>query len=181
VLTETVVLPVAEQVAERPSFADQYRAESGRVRALAFLLTGDHHLAEDLAQEAFVRVGSRLRHVSPETFGPYVRRTVVNLAHSHFRRLAVRRKYSGRIESDARQRMAACESGRTDTETREQLWDALQHLPPRQRAAIVCRYYLDLSEAETAQALGVSVGTVKSSTSRGLAALRAVIGSEEDR
>ena len=89
VLTETVTLPVAER-APSPSFADQYKAESASVATLAYLLTGDRHLAEDLMQEAFLRVGSRLRHVSPETFGPYVRRTVVNLARSHFRKNGVR-------------------------------------------------------------------------------------------
>ncbi len=178
VLTETVAGPVVG-VGERPSFADQYRAESASVATLAYLLTGDHHLSEDLMQEAFLRVGSRLRHVSPETFGPYVRRTVVNLARSHHRKVAVRRKHAPTIETDHRVRVGAAEADGIDLETREQLWHMLQQLPARQREAIVCRFYLDLTEEQTADALGISVGTVKSSTSRGLAALRAVIGNKE--
>jgi len=161
-----------------PSFAEQYRAESASVARLAYLLTGDRHLAEDLMQEAFLRVGSRLRHVSPETFGPYVRRTVVNLVRSHFRRAAVQRKHAAAIEMDQGIRRQSTEAGGTDAETRDELWQMLQRLPVRQREAIVCRYYLDLSESQTADTLGMSIGTVKSSTSRGLAALRGAFGRE---
>jgi RNA polymerase sigma-70 factor (sigma-E family) len=173
-----MTIPVVEATVA-PSLADLYRAESGRAATLAYLLTGDRHLAEDLVQEAFLRVGSRLRHVSPETFGPYLRKTVVNLARSHFRRSAVRRKYAGRIEQEHVLRQQAAEAGSTDDGTREELWRALQGLPARQRETIVCRFYSDMSEAETAAALGISLGTVKSSTSRGLAALRAAMVGEE--
>jgi RNA polymerase sigma-70 factor (sigma-E family) len=160
------------------SFADQYRAESASVARLAYLLTGDRELAEDLMQEAFLRVGSRLRHVAPETFGPYVRRTVVNLVRSHFRHAAVQRKHAAAIDSDRGIRQRGTEAGVTDTETRDELWRMLQRLPERQRESIVCRFYLDLSEAQTADALGLSIGTVKSSTSRGLAAMREALGRE---
>jgi RNA polymerase sigma-70 factor (sigma-E family) len=181
VLTEmTAPVPVAA-IEAKPSFADQYRAESANVASLAYLLTGDRHLAEDLMQEAFLRVGSRLRHVAPETFGPYVRRTVVNLARSHFRRRAVRTKYAAQIETDDLMRQRRSESSHGDVETREELWRMLQELPPRQREAIVCRFYLDLSEEQTADALGISIGTVKSSTSRGLAALRAAMHQEVEQ
>ena len=169
-----------EDVVNR-SFEDQYRAEAASVARLAYLLTGDRHLAEDLTQEAFLRVGSRLRTINPETFGPYVRRTVVNLARSHFRRAAVRRKHASSIETEQSLRQQAADEGATDAETRDELWRMLQQLPEGQREAIVCRYYLDLSEAQTADALGVSTGTVKSSTSRGLAALRVAIGREVER
>ena len=180
VLTEAVVLPTTER-GENPSFADLYRAESASVARLAYLLTGDRHLAEDLMQEAFLRVGSRLRHVSPETFGPYVRRTVVNLARSHFRKSAVRKKYAGTIETESELRRQRMEAGGTDTETRDALWNVLQALPDRQREAVVCRFYFDMSEAETADALGISIGSVKSSTSRGLAALRVALGNEVEQ
>jgi RNA polymerase sigma-70 factor (sigma-E family) len=177
VLAETAAIPVTE-TATRPSLADHYRAESGGVATLAYLLTGDRHLAEDLMQEAFLRVGSRIRHVSPETFGPYVRKTVVNLARSHWRKSSVRTKYADQIQAEHDRRQQARASG-PDVETREELWHALQQLPARQREAIVCRFYSDMSEAETAAALGISVGTVKSSTSRGLAALRAALESRD--
>ena len=180
VLTEAVaVLPTTER-AESPSFAELYRAESASVARLAYLLTGDRHLAEDLMQEAFLRVGSRLRHVSPEMFGPYVRRTVVNLARSHFRRSAVRRKYAGTIETESELRRQRMEAG-ADSETRDALWNVLQTIPTRQREAVVCRFYFDMSEAETADALGISIGSVKSSTSRGLAALRVALGNEVEQ
>jgi RNA polymerase sigma-70 factor (sigma-E family) len=162
----------------RSSFEAQYRAEAPSVATLAFLLTGDRHLAEDLTQEAFLRVGSRLRHVAPETFGPYVRRTVVNLVRSHFRHAAVRRKHAPSIETEHGIRQQAADLDGTDRETRDELWSLLQQLPERQREAIVCRFYLDLSEAQTADVLGISTGTVKSSTSRGLAALRVALGKE---
>ncbi|HET9730762.1 MAG TPA: SigE family RNA polymerase sigma factor [Acidimicrobiia bacterium] len=174
-LAEAVAYPAVE-AGDRMSFADHYRAESGRVARLAYLLTGDRHLAEDLMQEAFLRVGSRLRHVSPETFGPYVRKTVVNLARSQFRRNAVRNKYASRVETEYATEHS---SSGSDIEVRDELWHALQQLPTRQREAIVCRFYSDMSEAETASVLGISVGTVKSSTSRGLAALRAALETEE--
>jgi len=162
----------------RSSFEEQYRAEAASVATLAYLITGDRHLAEDLTQEAFLRVGSRLRHVAPETFGPYVRRTVVNLVRSHFRRVAVTRKHAASIETEHERRQQAADLDGTDRETRDELWRLLQQLPERQREAIVCRFYLDLSEAQTADALGISTGTVKSSTSRGLAALRVALGRE---
>jgi RNA polymerase sigma-70 factor (sigma-E family) len=160
--------------------AELYRAESAAVVNLAYLLTGQRQLSEDLAQEAFVRVASRIREVSPDAFGAYLRRTVVNLVRSHFRHARVERRYADRVGSDAERRREATEasSTATDAETRDELWSALQTLPARQREAIVCRYYLDLSEEQTADALHVAVGTVKSATSRGLQALRVTLESE---
>ena len=92
----------------------------------------------------------------------------------------MRRKHAATIATDHEMRRKRLES-ECDVETRDELWKVLQKLPVRQREAIVCRFYLDMSEAETADALGVSLGTVKSSTSRGLAALRAALGSEVER
>jgi RNA polymerase sigma-70 factor (sigma-E family) len=160
--------------------AELYRAESARVVNLAYLLTGQRQLAEDLAQEAFLRVASRIREVSPDAFGAYLRQTVVNLVRSHFRHERVERRYADRVESEAARRRETTEaaSRSTELETRDELWSALQALPARQREAIVCRYYLDLSEEQTADALRVAVGTVKSATSRGLQALRGTLESE---
>ncbi len=160
--------------------ADLYRAESARAVNLAYLLTGQRALAEDLAQAAFVRVASRLREVSPDDFAAYLRQTLLNVVRSHYRHVRVRRKYADRIEAEAeRHRRAAEDASRSaDSDTREHLGAALQALPVRQREAIVCRYYLDMSEQQTAEALGVRVGTVKSATSRGLDALRAALDSE---
>jgi RNA polymerase sigma factor (sigma-70 family) len=162
------------------ALADLYLAESANVVNLAYLLTGQRPLAEDLAQEAFLRVASRIREVSPDAFGAYLRRTVVNLVRSHFRHARVERRYADRVESEAERRREANEasSATTDADTRDELWSALQALPVRQREAIVCRFYLDLSEEQTADTLRVAIGTVKSATSRGLQALRVALDVE---
>ncbi len=163
--------------------ADLYRAESAHIVNLAYLLTGQRQLAEDLAQEAFLRVASRIREVSPDAFGAYLRQTVVNLVRSHYRHVRVERRYADRVESDAERRREVSEasSRMTDADTRDELWSALEQLPARQREAIVCRFYLDLSEEQIAVTLRIAVGTVKSATSRGLQALRAALESEREQ
>jgi RNA polymerase sigma-70 factor (sigma-E family) len=145
---------------------------------LAYLLTGDRALAEDLVQEAFVRLAGRLVHLrDPGAFDAYLRRTVVNLSRSHFRRRKVERAYLRRTGAapEARADVGADRS----FEDREVLWRALQRLSPRQRAAIVLRFYEDLSEHRVAEILSCPPGTVKSLVSRGLAAMRGEIGSED--
>jgi RNA polymerase sigma-70 factor (sigma-E family) len=141
------------------------RHAPGAVR-LAYLLTGDHALAQDLVQDAFVRLYGRFRDLrDPEAFPAYLRATVVNLARSYFRRRRVERTYLQR-EGAARNPPSE-EVGR-----RQEMWEALQALPIRQRAAIVLRYYEDLTEAQTADVLRCPVGTVKSLVSRGIQRLR---------
>jgi RNA polymerase sigma-70 factor (sigma-E family) len=136
---------------------------------LAYLITGDRHLAEDLVQDAFIRMAGRLVHLrDPDAFEAYLRRTVVNLANSHFRHRKVERGYVER-----QQRLPAIEGVEHDLDTREDLWRRLQRLTQRQRAAIVLRVYEDLSEPRVAEIMGCRVGTVKSLVSRGLALLRA--------
>ncbi|HEX2296210.1 MAG TPA: SigE family RNA polymerase sigma factor [Actinomycetota bacterium] len=142
----------------------------GAVR-LAFLMTGDEQQAQDIAQEAFVRVAGRFHDLrDPDAFPGYLRTTVVNLARGHLRKLRVQRDYLKR--AGAREE----EVPRDDAEGRDELWRALQTLPHRQRAALVLRYYEDLSERQTADVLGCSVSAVKSLVTRGLEALRAVKG-----
>src|ERR1700694_4229900 len=83
------------------TLADLYRSESAHAVNLAFLLTGQRQLAEDVAPEAFLRVASRLREVSPDAFAAYLRQTVVNLVRSHYRHARVQRKYADRVEAEA--------------------------------------------------------------------------------
>jgi RNA polymerase sigma-70 factor (sigma-E family) len=155
--------------AEGGRLAALYEAHAPEAARLAFLLTGDRALAEDLVHEAFVRLFGRFRDLRhPEAFRAYLRTTVVNLTRSHFRRRRVERAY---VERQGR----APELSSPDPGGRQEMWDALQTLQPRQRAAIVLRYYEDLSEAQTAEILGCAVGTVKSLVSRGLDRLRAEI------
>lgn len=135
---------------------------------LAFLLTGQRALAEDIAQDAFMRATGRFRDLrSEETFSAYLMKAVVNGCRSHWRRVKVERSYLSRSSAP---RTAPQESDRTSD--RLAIISMLETLPPRQRAAVVLRHYADQSERQTADILGCSVGTVKTLTSRGLATLR---------
>ncbi len=147
-----------------------YAQHARRARDLAYLLTGDRVLAEDLVQDCFARLAGRLRPVDDPP--AYLRRMVVNAAHSHHRRLRVRRE---RARDEARVVGADTDlagDGAADRAERARLLAALDLLPARQRQAVVLRHWLDLSEQECAQHLDCSVGTVKSLASRGRAALR---------
>jgi len=142
---------------EGDRLADLYRRHATDAVRLA--------MAEDVAHEAFVRMFGRFRDLRhPEAFGSYLRTTIVNLTRSQFRRSRLERAYLERQPRVEPAVPAAAE--------RQEMWDALLRLPERQRAAIVLRYYEDLTEARTADVLGCRVGTVKSLVSRGLARLR---------
>jgi RNA polymerase sigma-70 factor (sigma-E family) len=164
--------------AEESRLGELYLRHADAAVRLAYLLTGDRALAEDLVQDAFVRLAGRLVHLrDPGAFDAYLRRTVVNLSNSHFRRRRVERAYLERER-------AVFEPGATrrpdgSFEDREELWKALQRLSERQRAAIVLRFYEDLSEAQVAEILNARPGTVKSLVSRGLETLRGDIRGED--
>ena len=141
---------------------------------LAYGLTGDTGHAEDVAQDAFARAYASWGRVSragdPQA---YVRRIVINEYRRRFRKQRVAEELPG-VLPDA----GTVPPG---PEERSALLDALRSLGPRQRAVIVLRYWLDLSEAETAVALNCSRGTVKSQASRGLAALKLKVVEGEAR
>jgi RNA polymerase sigma-70 factor (sigma-E family) len=137
---------------------------------LAYLLTGDQSTAEDLVQEAFLRMVGRLQFLrEAESSWAYLRRTIVNLSKNHFRRRAVERSYVER--QAARPSIEAIDA---DVTTQAAMRSALLALPERQRCAIVLRYYEDLPDAEIADLLRCRPGTVRSLISRGLAVLRGV-------
>jgi RNA polymerase sigma-70 factor (sigma-E family) len=143
-----------------------FRVHAPEATRLAFLLTGERALAEDLVQDAFVKLLGRFRDLrNPDAFWWYLRRTIVNLSRSQFRRRKVERAWL------ASQRPEATASG-PDLGERDRMRRALMTLRPEQRAAIILRYYEDLSEADTAEALGIPIGTVKSTVSRGMDRLR---------
>jgi RNA polymerase sigma-70 factor (sigma-E family) len=145
---------------------------------LAYLLTGDQSQAEDLAHEAFVRCVGRFRYLrSREAFDGYLRRAIVNLHTSGIRRRYVERAW---LRTEGR-RAAADTASMPDVVGREDLWRALATLPVRQRAALVLRYYEDLSERDTATLLGCSVAAVKSLVARGSEGLRGSIAEGEER
>ncbi|MBI4261702.1 MAG: SigE family RNA polymerase sigma factor [Actinobacteria bacterium] len=161
--------------AEVGRLGELYRAHAPDALRLAYLVTGNAAVAEDLVQEAFVRLYGRFRDLrNPGAFPWYLRRTVVNLARSHFRRERVARAY-------VRREGAMPWAGGGDPAQgadRDEMWRALLELPERQRTAIVLRYYEDLTEAQTAEVMGCPVGTVKSLVFRGLARLRVGLSSE---
>jgi RNA polymerase sigma-70 factor (sigma-E family) len=156
-----------EGAVERDRLADLYVAHAPEGMRLAFLLTGDGALAEDLVQDAFARLVGRLRHLrDPGAFGAYLRRTIVNLATSHFRRRRVERAYLQRAAA-----ARAIEAHRNE-ELDEAMHAVLLRLPRRQRAAIVLRFYEDLSDVQTAEVLRYATGTVRSLVSRAMKTLR---------
>jgi len=163
---------------ESGRLAELYVRHAGEASRLAYLLTGDRTLAEDLVQDAFVLLAGRLVHLrDPGAFHAYLRKTVVNLSNSHFRRKRVERAYLQRTQAT----FPTLELQRADgsTEDREELWRALERLSKRQRAAIVLRFYEDLSERQVADILQCRPGTVKSLVSRGLETLRNEVRSED--
>lgn len=152
-----------------------YAAHIDAAVRLAYLMTGNREQAEDLAQEAFVKIAGRFYDLrSEEAFGAYLRTTVVNLSRGHLRRLRTQRDYLRRQRAEDETVRPYDPSEGSDT------WAALQRLAHRQRAALVLRYYEDLSERQTADALGCSVSAVKSLVSRGLAELRAHMSTGEE-
>jgi RNA polymerase sigma-70 factor (sigma-E family) len=167
----------APTVIERPTLATLYQQHVGRAVSLARLLTGDDHLAEDVAQEAFIRTAGRFAHLrQPDAFAGYLRRTVVNLCRARFRRLRVERDWLRRQKHEEPAAPPAF-----DPEDRMVMWRAIEDLPWRQRAAVVLRFYEDMSQAEIAELLRCSVGAVESLLSRAMTALRSTVTEEDVR
>lgn len=136
----------------------------------AYLLTSDIHAAEDLVQIALAKTylhWGRLR--DRGALEGYVRRIMINEHTSWWRRAWRRNEHSTDTLPEHRQ---PASDDVTAFAQRDEMWALVQTLPPRQRAVVVLRYYEDMSEAETAQVLGCSVGTVKSQASRAIATLR---------
>ena len=160
----------------RGELADLYVRHVPAANRLGFLLTGDRSQAEDLVHDAFVRCVGRFGHLrAHEAFDAYLRRTIVNLHTSRLRRLRVEREWLSKETA----RLGGRTSGLPDVPAREDMWQLLRTLPARQRAVLVLRYYEDLSERETADALRCSVAAVKSLTARAMTALREGIRGED--
>jgi RNA polymerase sigma-70 factor (sigma-E family) len=144
-----------------------YAANAPRAARLAFFLVGNRELAQDLVQDAFLKVFARWGNLrEPQSFAAYLNRTIVNLAHKMHRRRDVERQY---LDRQPRDRSVVAER---DYETADELWQQLQLLPQRQRTAIVLRYYHDLTDRQTADAMGCSETAVASLVQRALGSLR---------
>jgi RNA polymerase sigma-70 factor (sigma-E family) len=151
-----------------------YRQHSRAAYGLAYVLTSNPTLAEDLVHDAFIAVVAKRGQLrDPNAFAAYLRRAVINAANSHFRRHKVAMTFVER-GPDPSNHDAADPAGFVGME--HTLAGALRRLPERQRLAIVCRFYLDMSEQQTADALACRPGTAKALVSRGLAALREQTG-----
>jgi RNA polymerase sigma-70 factor (sigma-E family) len=156
-----------------PGFEELFEDHHQSLLAMATLLCGDRYQAEDTVAEVFARA-YRVHERSPiRQPKAYLRRAVVNETRSGWRKKGVRRRY---VEQRRREREPPPMEERV-TEF-DRLSDALAQLNERQRSAIVLRFYDDLSEKATAEALGVPVGKVKSSVARGLAKLEEILGDE---
>ncbi|OLT40941.1 hypothetical protein BJF86_03710 [Serinicoccus sp. CNJ-927] len=156
-------------------FADFVRARQHQLVRAARLFCGDHHAAEDLVQDALVKLGSRwesVRHGSPDA---YVRRILYRDAVSRWRKWGREVPYAAqpgeRDLLDSTSDRGVVDGWVAGADVRE----ALGRLPARQRAVVVLRYFEDLSEVQIAEALGCSPGTVKSQASKALATLRQVM------
>lgn len=149
-------------------FAAYMAARQPSLLRTAYLLTGDRHTAEDLVQTAFAKLYLTWERVQRrEHVDGYVRRILVNENNSLWRRAWKRRETSTDTLPDHQTVPETPDDG-----TRAALWEFVRSLPRKQRAVVVLRFYEDLTEAEVAEILGISVGTVKSQSSRALAALR---------
>jgi RNA polymerase sigma-70 factor (sigma-E family) len=152
-------------MADRREFDEFVVTRSSRLLRTAYLLTRDWALAEDLLQTALAKswfAWGRLDD-DPE---PYVRKVLVNTYASWWRR-----RWRGETPTESLPESRSPDPT-NQVDDRDELWQALGRLPRRQRAVVVLRYFEDLGEAQTAEILGVSTGTVKSQASKALARLR---------
>jgi RNA polymerase sigma-70 factor (sigma-E family) len=162
------------------AFTEFAAARSAALFRTAYLMVGDHGLAQDLVQEALTKTyvaWPRLRDISKAE--AYTRKAITSTYISWWRRKAW---------SAERPRDDVPDGGSSSVPAHDQrvvdrawVWDQLQALPPRQRAAIVLRYYEDLTEGQTAEAMGCAVGTVKSQVSAGIRKLREQMGADPAR
>jgi RNA polymerase sigma-70 factor (sigma-E family) len=159
-------------------FREFVLARRSALSRTAYLLTGDHAVAEDLLQAALVRTAEHWHRIVGGDPEAYLRRVMVNERTSRWRR----RRYAVEVptSTDSLAALANTASGPNTADTadavvrRTALAAALAQLPPRQRAVIVLRFFDDLSEAQTAEVLGCAIGTVKSQAHVALARLRSL-------
>lgn len=152
-------------MADRAEFDGFVAARSSRLLRTAFLLTRDWSLAEDLLQTSLAKAWFAWPRLDDDPEA-YVRKILVNTYASWWRR-----RWRGETPTDELPERAQYDAI-AGVDDRDEVWRALGELPRRQRAVLVLRYFEDLSEAQVAESLGISTGTVKSQTSKALARLR---------
>ncbi|MFJ7996868.1 SigE family RNA polymerase sigma factor [Streptomyces sp. NPDC096310] len=145
-------------------------ARGPRLLRVAWLLTGDAHLAEDLLQSALAKVWPKWSRIAGEQPEAYVRKAMIHLHASWWRR-----RWRGELPYGELPDTAVHFDAYAKVDLEQSLATAVRSLPVRQRAVVVLRYFEDLSVEATAAALGCSTGTVKSQSSRALRALRGLL------
>lgn len=162
---------------EEREFAEYFADRQDAVRRIAYLLCGDWHRADDVAQTAFVKLHRHWERVRDRgALDAWMRRTVVRAVIDESRR-PWRRERSTEVLPE--RPTVAADPGDV-LATREQVLAGLRRVPPRQRAVLVLRFIDDQDVASTAATLGCTEGTVKSQTARGLATLRAALATDEE-
>jgi RNA polymerase sigma-70 factor (sigma-E family) len=161
---ERTVVSVTDERSSTGDFESFVAARGDALWRSAWLLTGDHQLAEDLVQTALAKSWRAWSRVGPDSFEAYVRRVLFTTYISWWRR-----KWRGERPTEV---LPEAPTATVDTDARNDLVAALAQLPRGQKAVVVLRYFEDLSEQQTADVLGISAGTVKSQCSRALTALR---------
>ena len=150
---------------------DLYQAHAVAMIRIALLMLGDRAAAEDVVQDAFLGLYNRWQRLNePVKAEAYIRSAVLNGCRDAMKRQS-RRNRRDRAAAVDLEELPSAEVAALVSEDRRRVLAGLRLLPGRQREALVCRFYLELSEQETARAMGVSRGTVKSTTSRAVAAL----------
>lgn len=156
---------------QRLTVADLYAAHRLRLVRLAVLLVDDLETAEDVVQDVFARVQREWRLDDPDRALAYLQRSVVNTARSVLRRRRTARSHLS-VPAPAE---GGPEASVLLAEEHREVLAALQTLPARQREVLVLRYWSELSEAQIAETLGISRGTVKSTASRAIDALERIL------
>jgi RNA polymerase sigma-70 factor (sigma-E family) len=157
-------------------FDEIYRTHRDALFRLGVVICGDAARSEDAVADAFARVLPRWRAGAVDKPAPYLRRALVNGLMGGYRRQAREQRHAERRWGDGR----AGQDLDAHVSDQEAIRQALLLLPIAQRAVVALRYYADLSEAETAEVLGISVGTVKSRASRAMARLREILVRPEE-
>ncbi|HJQ44932.1 MAG TPA: SigE family RNA polymerase sigma factor [Amycolatopsis sp.] len=159
---------------EEQEFAEYFAAKRDSARRTAYLLCGDWHRADDLAQTAFVALHRRWTKIGARD--AYLRKTLIRASIDESRRPWRRERHTDQVPEPEPA------AGPLDERvaTRADLLAGLEQVPPKQRAVLVLRYFEGLDVAGVAKVLGCSEGNVKSQTARGLAHLRTALGEEVD-
>lgn len=175
----SVAFPIVGESDRDALVAQLFEAEAASLVRLARLFTDDRAAAEDLVQEAFIRLHRAAHRIEdPGRAAPYLRSIVINLTRDHNRRglMSLRHVDSHPVPPEVRMPddLVIRDEGRAAVVA------AMRELAPRQRDCLLLRFYLDLSESETADALGISQNSVKTHCRRGLANLREMLEGRDD-